>query len=199
MSSQDERFNDAETIMDEIRQALSWTEEKREVNELLALQLLLDLTRRIHSLYGVHEQVSLILDSAIAFADADRAFLMLMEDDGSLRFKMGRSRQGTFISQESFTPSQGVIERTLDKGRTLLVPDAMADTELSKRRSVQNLNLRTVMCAPLMIEKDPIGLLYVDCQHELGSYSAAHINVLASLADQAAVAIHNSKKFETHE
>ncbi len=197
MSDNDDRLHGVDELMEEIRQALSWTEERREVNELLALQLLLDLTRKIHSVHDIHRLIALILDSAIAFADADRAFLVLIEEDGSFRFKMGRNRQKAFIAQTEFTPSQGVIERTLNKGRTLLVPDAQADTELSKRRSVQELNLRTVMCAPLKVKNQPIGVLYVDCQHSLGSYSSAHLNVIASLADQAAVAIKNAQKFET--
>jgi GAF domain-containing protein len=38
----------------------------------------------------------------------------------------------------------------------------------------------------------------VDSQRALGRYSKHHLNVLSSLADQAAVAIHNARKFETH-
>ncbi|NDJ84307.1 MAG: GAF domain-containing protein [Chloroflexi bacterium] len=197
MPEEDDRFRDVDYLMDEIRQALSWTAEAREVNELQALQLLLDLTRKIHSIQDIQELITLILDSAITFVDADRAFLVMLEGDGALRFKMGRSRHKEYLSAEMFTPSTGVIERTLEKGRTLLVPDAQADSVLSKRRSVQDLNLRTVVCTPLMVKKNPIGLLYVDCQHSLGSYSAAHLNVFASLADQAAVAIKNAQKFET--
>ena len=197
MSERDELYQDVDQIMEEIRQALSWTSETREVNELTALQLLLDLTRRIHSMHDIHELITLILDAAIAFVDANRAFLMLLEEDGTLHFKMGRDREHQYISQDEFTPSTGVIERTLERGRTLLVPDAQADDELRKRRSVQELQLRTVLCAPLITKKIAVGLLYVDSQHSMGRYSAAHINVVASLADQAAVAIKNSQKFET--
>src|SRR5690606_29475857 len=124
------------------------------------LQLLLDLTRRLHSTHDIHQLISLILDAAIVFVDADRAFLMLLDADGSLHFKMGRNRKKEYISQEDFTPSTGVVERTLEKGRTLLVPDAQADGELNKRRSVQDLHLRTIMCSPLQYKKTVTGLLY---------------------------------------
>ncbi len=184
--------------MNEIRDALSWTNERREVNELRALQLLLDLTRELHERRDIHERITLILDSVIAFADADRAFLILLDDKGNQRFKMGRDRTRDYIGHEQFTPSKGVIERTLERGRTLLVPDAQVDDELSKRQSVQELHLRTVMCSPLITKDNIIGLLYVDSQHSLGQYSSAHVNVIASLADQAAVAIRNAEKFDTH-
>lgn len=198
MQEPSERFQDVERIMSEIREALSWTDERREVNELKALQLLLDLTRKIHAMRNLHDLIALILDSAIAFADADRAFLMMIqEEEQEMRFKMGRDSDKNFLTQEQFTPSKGVIERTVERGRTLLVPDAMADQELSKRASVQELSLRTVMCSPLLVKREMIGLLYVDSQHSLGRYSSSHVNVIASLADQAAVAINNAQKFDT--
>jgi len=183
--------------MDEIRDALTWTEERKEVNELKALQLLLDLTRRFHTTHDVHHLVEMILDSAIAFADADRAFLMMINDDDSLRFKMGRDHNKQFIPQEEFTPSTSVIEKTLQRGSTFIVPDTLTDTDFNKRRSIQDLSLRTIMCSLLTVKDVHIGLLYVDSQHPMGFYSAAHVNVIASLADQAAVAINNATKFET--
>lgn len=198
MSDLNQRFPEVENLMEEIRDALSWTDERREVNELKALQLLLDLTRKIHETRNLHELIALILDSAIAFADADRSFLILLDED-DLRFKMGRDLNKNYLSADQFTPSKGVISRTLERGRTLLVPDAQADHELSKRQSVQELNLRTVMCSPLSYKQQTFGFLYVDSQHSLGRYSSSHVNVIASLADQAAVAIRNAQKFETHE
>jgi GAF domain-containing protein len=197
--SQEDRFEGIERILEEVREALTWTEESREINELKALHLLLEVTRSIHSTHDVHELIALILDSMIAFADADRAFLILIDEDGSLRFKMGRTRRQDYIPQEEFRPSTGVIEKTLEKRRPVIVPDALADALLKKRQSVQELKLRTVMCAPMVIKQKPtpIGLLYADSQRSVGRYSAAHLSVIASLADQAAVAVQNAQKFDT--
>ncbi len=134
----------------------------------------------------------------VAFADGDRAFLIMMDDDGAMRYKMGRDAHHGYIPVELFTPSSGVIEKTLEKGGAVVVPDAQSDESLKNNISIQQLQLRTVMCSPLMIKGEPIGLLYVDGKRAIGRYSRAHLNVVASLADQAALAIHNAKKFETH-
>lgn len=196
--AEESRFKDVNRILEEITDALSVTSESREINELLALQLLLEITREIHNLSDLHELITLILDSANAFANGDRAFIMLMERDGNLRFKMGRSRRKEYLSVDDFSPSQGVIEKTLERGKPLVIADALSDQELSKRMSVQNLQLRTAMCAPLKVQDNIIGLLYVDSQRWMGRSSRAHLNVMSSLADQAAVAISNARKFETH-
>jgi adenylate cyclase len=192
------KFKDVNRILSEVEDALNVTSDSREVNELLALQLLLELTREIHNIDDLHVLVTLILDSTIAFANGDRAFIMLKDKNDELRFKMGRNRRKEYLSRDDFTPSTGVIERTLEKGKPLVIADAQSDEELSKRVSVQDLQLRTVMCAPLLIKDEVIGLLYVDSQRWMGRSSRAHLNVMASLADQAAVAINNARKFETH-
>ncbi len=192
------KFKDVNRILAEVEDALNVTSDSREVNELLALQLLLELTREIHNIDDLHVLVTLILDSTIAFANGDRAFIMLKDKNDELRFKMGRNRRKEYLSRDDFTPSTGVIERTLEKGKPLVIADAQSDEELSKRVSVQDLQLRTVMCAPLLIKDEVIGLLYVDSQRWMGRSSRAHLNVMASLADQAAVAINNARKFETH-
>jgi GAF domain-containing protein len=187
------RFKDVKRILTEVEEALNVTSESREVNELLALQLLLEITREIHNTKDLDQLITIILDSAIAFANGSRAFLMLFEDDGQLHFKMGRNRKKEYLSEGDFTPSAGVIEKTLAKGKPLVIADAQQDVELMKRQSVQDLQLRTVMAAPLQVKAHTIGLLYVDSQRWMGRSSRAHLSVMGSLADQAAIAINNMR------
>jgi GAF domain-containing protein len=55
------------------------------------------------------------------------------------------------------------------------------------------------MAAPLRYQGQLMGLIYVDSRKPLARYSKHHLSVLTSLADQAAVAITNARKFETHQ
>lgn len=196
--SNDDRLKDVDRILEEVHQAITWTEERRDINELLALQMLLEVTKTIHNIRDTRELITFVLDSMVAFADGDRAFLMMTDDDGAVRYKMGRDSNHQYIPAELFTPSSGVIEKTLEKGGAVVVPDAQTDESLKNNISIQQLQLRTVMCSPLLVRGEVIGLLYVDGKRAIGRYSRAHLNVVSSLADQSALALHNAKKFETH-
>lgn len=193
----DGKFRDINRILSEVDEALHVTNESREVNELLALQLLLEITREIHNTHDLHDLITIILDSAIAFANGNRAFIMLLEEDGELRFKMGRNRKKEYLNNEDFTPSMGVLKKTLEKSKPIVIADAQQDDELNKRDSVQEMQLRTVMCAPMKIKEQTLGLIYVDSQRWMGRSSRAHLNVMGSLAEQAAIAINNARKFDT--
>src|SRR5512147_616752 len=113
--SNDDRLKDVDRILEEVHQAMTWTEERRDINELKALQMLLEVTKTIHSIRDTRELITFVLDSVVAFADGDRAFLMMIDDDGSMHFKMGRDAAHRYIPAELFTPSSGVIEKTLEK------------------------------------------------------------------------------------
>ncbi|MBZ0308339.1 MAG: GAF domain-containing protein [Anaerolineae bacterium] len=196
--SREENLADVDRVLGEVREMLTLTRDTGEINELQALQMLLKVTKELHNIYDTHDLITKVLDSVIAFAEGDRAFLMLLDEANIPQFKMGRDNSGNYLPRDAFSPSQGVLEKTLQEEHTLIFPDAQADPDLSKRESIQELSLRTIMCSPLMIKRYVIGLLYVDSsQNPLTHYTSAHINVLASLADQSAVAIHTAQKFET--
>jgi len=197
-SSYEERLADVDRILQEVREVLVVAQDAGDLNELAILQMLLQVTKELHGIHHVPQLITKILDSALAFVDGERAFLMLLEAE-ELRFKMGRDQDGNYLSREDFVVPSSIIEQVLENAQTLLIPDVRADLELSKRDSIQDLALRTIICCPLLIKRNVIGLLYIDSRHtpHISHTSKGYLNFLTSLADQAAVAIRNAQKFET--
>ena len=192
-------LEDVDRVLGDVREHLDWSLETGEVYELKALQLLLEVAKSLHSLQDIHKVMTVILDSALSFAEADRAFLMMWNGDNTPRFKMGRSYSGEYLTEDDFVVSTSVIEAAMTGQQPIILTDAQADEHFSKRQSILDLDLRTIMAAPLRYQGEVLGILYVDSQRPLTRYTKHHLNVLTSLADQAAVAVHNAKKFETHD
>lgn len=192
-------LEDVDRVLGDVREHLDWSTETGEVYELRALQLLLEVTKSLHSLRDIHRIMTVILDSALSFAEADRAFLMMWNGDDTPRFKMGRSYNGEYLTEADFVISTSIIEAAMTGQRPIILSDAQADAYFGKRQSIMDLDLRTIMAAPLRHQGQVLGILYVDSQRPLTRYTKHHLNVLTSLADQAAVAVNNAKKFETHD
>lgn len=195
---QNQRLASVDTLLSEIREQLAVIDAESDYFALRALQLLLEVSKAMHTQPNVHSLVALILDSVLSFVDGDRAFLMLLDETGSPRFKMGRDKAGNYLTYEDFVVSTGVVNETLASAKPIILVDAQNDELYNKRQSVQDLSLRTIMAAPLRYAQGTIGLIYVDSQRPLSKVTPHHLNLLASLADQATVAIHNAQKFETH-
>jgi GAF domain-containing protein len=199
MSGKYDPFATVDHTLKEVREILTIARDAGDVNELVVLQMLLQVTKELHGIESLRDLVTKVLDSALAFTDGERAFVMMLEGDGSLRFKMGRTMEGDYLSVEDFSPSTTIVQQVIEVRDTLIIPDAQADEALSKRQSIVEMGLRTIMCAPLISKKEVLGVLYVDSRQTTPpTFSQrAYLNFLSSLADQAAVAIRNAQKFET--
>ncbi|NDJ77833.1 MAG: GAF domain-containing protein [Chloroflexi bacterium] len=197
-NNKQEHLQSLDQVLDDVREHLPYVNEQGDAYELRALQLLLEVTKAMHREHDIYRLVTMILDSALSFAEAERAFLMLLDEEGDLRFKMGRTYAGEYLSEEDFVISTSVVNEALDGQKPVILADAQRNEHFKMRDSILDLELRTIMAAPLRTSQELLGLLYVDSRRPLIRYSKHHRNVLASLADQAAIAIFNARKFETH-
>ena len=191
-------LHDADRVLNEIREQIDLTHESGDIAELKALQLLLEVTKSMHGQHDIRALMALVLDSVLSFAEADRAFLLMMDKNGEPRFKMGRTYDGHFLLEDDCVISTTVANEALDSLAPIILIDAQHDEKFSARQSIVDLDLRTIMAAPLRCSEEVLGLIYVDSKRPLTRYNKHHLNVLSSLSDQAAVALHNARKFDTH-
>jgi len=196
-NDQKRRMEEVDRLLREVHEELALA---RDVNdELRALHLLLQVMRAMQDDLDILTLMTLILDSALAFAEAERAFLLLLNTSGEPRLKLGRSNTGDYISAREVTLSSRIVQTALLRHRPIIVPDAQGDVPYSKWDSIVKLKLRTVIAAPLRVHEQTIGLLYVDSRRALARFGAHHISGMTALANQAALALANAQKFETHQ
>ena len=188
---------DVDRVLQEVREELALAQDDND--ELRALHLLLQVMRAIHEDIGVHTLIKLILDGALAFAEAERAFILLLSPNGEARLKMGRNSAGEYLRARDCTLSSRVVQTALLRHRPIILPDAQGDVPYSKWDSIVKLKVRTVIAAPLRVRDQAIGLLYVDSRRPLLRYSPHHLSVMTALADQAAQALARAQKFDTYQ
>lgn len=191
-------LNDVDRVLADVREHLDFGLEQGEEYELRALQLLLEVTKSMHTIRDIRELMVVVLDSVLAFAEADRAFLLLMNGGDQPRFKMGRTYSRDYLTEDDCIISHSVIDEAITCQEPVILTDAQSDPRFGTRQSIIDLDLRTIMAAPLRCDDAVLGLIYVDSRRPLTRYSKHHLNVLSSLADQAAVALRNAQKFDTH-
>lgn len=191
------RLEEVDRLLREVREELALA---RDVNdELRALHLLLQVMRATQDDLDIYTLMTLILDSALAFVEAERAFLLLLSASGEPRLKMGRSSAGDYLKASESALSSRVVQTALLRRRPIILPDAQSDVPYSKWDSIVKLKLRMVIAAPLRVGEQTIGLLYVDSRRALARFGPHHLSVMTALANQAALALANAQKFETHQ
>ncbi len=93
-------------------------------------------------------------------------------------------------SRQAFT-ARAILERAV-----VHVPDVSQDTErLEARDLAQVVGFRSVLSVPMLREGNPVGAITV-WRAAVGPFSAQHVALLRTFADQAAIAIENVRLFK---
>ena len=163
-------------------------------NEHLAL--LYRLSQTFNSSLDLGEVLNQVMDEVIAATHAERGFVMLVESEGRLAFHAARGLDHQTIERPDFQVSRGIVERVASLGQPMLTSDAQLDERFSMRESVMLLGLRSVMCAPLIVQGRTIGVIFVDNRLRAGIFQPADLELLNAIASSAAIAIENARLYQ---
>ncbi len=155
------------------------------------LEMLNSLSRTISTTLVMEEVLDLVVQLTLEVTTAERGFLLLWEQD-RLSCRAAFKRGGERLDPEAQAISQSICQRVLDSGESLCVEDASADEHLQVQASIMALNLRTVMCVPLIAKQTVLGLLYVDSQAIVNHFTERDLELLEAIANHASVAIENA-------
>jgi signal transduction histidine kinase len=101
-----------------------------------------------------------------------------------------------FLEQHPIVPGRGTATgRAALEGRTIHIPDVLADSEYTLVEGQKIAGYRTLLAVPLMREGAPIGVL-VMARAEPRPFMAKQIELATTFADQAMIAIENVRLFD---
>jgi len=90
---------------------------------------------------------------------------------------------------------ESAIGRSIVEGKTIHIPDVLADPEYMMLEVQQKASFRTVLAVPLLREGIPIGVIFL-ARSEVRPFTEKQIELVAIFADQAVIAIENVRLFD---
>ncbi|MGE5707755.1 MAG: diguanylate cyclase, partial [Bacteroidota bacterium] len=179
-----EQMTDFSTNLKE--QVAEWASLKRSHKHL---EQLVQFSLSIHQLHDLDEVLNRVVDLVVEITGSDRGFLLMYQDGQLQCHAMKNIRTDNALE---WGVSEAIAKEVLLSEEPLCIYDAMNDARFSQQESVQSLHLRTVICVPLCIHEQTVGVIYVDRQSVNEQFSQADLDLLQSLAAQAANAIENA-------
>jgi transcriptional regulator with GAF, ATPase, and Fis domain len=156
------------------------------------LRRLLRLSRRLNSELRLDVLLDDVMDTAIELSDADRGFLLLRDESGTLQISVARHiDQATLAGEPGL--SRSIAERVVQDGEFIVTTNAGEDLRFGASESVAAFQLRSVLCVPLRVKSRIVGALYLDHRFRMGAFDGQATVLLAERADIAAVAIENAR------
>jgi len=160
------------------------------------LRALMSVGQVINSSMGLRRVLEEVMDSLISLIHAERGFLMLRESNGELAVQIARGIAHINLDEEAFKVSKTVVRKVVESGTPVLTTNAQADPRFDAQMSVAAYQLRSILCVPLKLKDDLIGVLYVDNRAHAGIFKENDLELISGFADQAAVAINSARLFE---
>lgn len=175
-------------------------------DDLRQIAALLDGVRALGSGRVLQDVLALVVDASLEVSGAERGFIMLASGDGTLEFKLGRSRGKQALVDPTFATSRKIPEAVFQTGETRVVADLLDDQLAGAHEGTVALGIRHVVCVPLnyvhyvesadaRAEDRRIGVLYLDSRSRGRLASGTTKTSLETLAAEASVAIENARLY----
>ncbi len=99
------------------------------------------------------------LDRLLTISATDRGFIMLPEADG-LVVKVRRNLDSDM--EKSIHLSMSSVQRVFEQGEAIWIHNVAENESLMAQKSVLDLQLKTILCLPLLVQGKCIGVVYLD-------------------------------------
>ena len=160
---------------------------------------LLTVSRQMAEMHNLETLLSFALDEVLQLVGAERGYIVLVDEAGPFNFKVKRNRDGTNITSETDAISHSVLDTVIRSQQSLVVENAVADPRFDAAPSVKQMQLRSIMCVPLITKNRLIGAIYVENRSEAARFAEEDLDPLAFFSNQAAVSIENAHLYNNLE
>jgi len=161
------------------------------------LKAVLEISLAINSSFVLEEILQVVMQKAVELLSAERGFIMLLDSAGRLQFKSAHNIRKEDTSGEYFKISNSIADRVAQTGKSVYASDAQEDERYANQQSVVELHLRSIMCVPLKIKSNVIGVIYLDNSSQAKLFLKSDLYLFELFAQQAAIAIHNAQLYSS--
>ena len=163
-----------------------------ERTNLLALT---EISQVINSSLDLDDVLRIVMDNIVRLTGAERGFMMLRDHDGQMTTRIARNWEQESLNESEHAVSRTVIEKVIETGEAILTTNAQEDPRFGKQESIIAFNLRSILCVPLKVKNELIGVIYADNRIRTGIFNESQRDLLGVFANQAAIAIENARLF----
>ena len=193
----DEAAEGNSTVMTRLDVSSGSSSLRLEVNPHAKLKALLEISRSLGRAVALNDVLPKVLDSLLTiFPQADRGVMVLRDAaSGKLVPRALKHRRPELL--DTVRISRTIVQGVMASKEAILSADASSDIRFKASESIVDFHIRSVMCAPLITSQGEVtGVIQIDTADQRNRFSRDDLEVLASVACQAAIAVENAELHE---
>ena len=177
--------------------------------DLEKLTLFLEAARKLNTAGVLDEILITLLDATLKLTRAERGYVFMKAENGSLSLSAGRNSKGEPLLDDK-TISHSILDEAIKSNSEFVITDTSQSLNLAGRQSIVAYDLPTVICIPLRkpqvqttrdtqaatpadTSAEVMGALYVDSRFASRDISSVSNDILHAFATEAASLIENAR------
>lgn len=161
------------------------------------LQALLQVSLAINSSLVLDDILRIVMAKAVELMQAERGLIMLLDETGELQIKSAYNLCKEEMMEEDFRISGTITHKVAETGRSVYTSDALADDRFAKQQSIVELHLRSIMCVPITLKEQVIGVIYLDNSSQSKMFLKSDLYLFELYAQLVANALHNAQVYDS--
>lgn len=121
---------------------------------------------------------------------------MLRDGWGELQVKATRNIDQLDLYDKDLPVIKSVVMQVAETGVPVLTTDAQEDPHFGQQNSVAEHNLRSILCVPMKLREEVIGVIYVDNRVNSHLFQKDDRKILSAIMDQATIAIDHVRVYD---
>jgi len=158
------------------------------------VRLLIDSLRAVSSETDSDALLEEMVDRAVRTVRAERGLLFTRGADGKPRLRVARAANQTDLPHSTTWSSQ-VVESVLEGGASVCKSEDN-DTDFDPSQSMISLDIRAVMCVPLVFQEKRQGVIYVDARASERPFAHSDLRFFEAFADMLSIVWTNRQAIE---
>lgn len=162
-------------------------------SSLNTIEALTKISKAISSDLYLEDILKLIVTVTAEVMNSRICTLMLLDDKKQyLVIRATQSISEEYINKNPLKKGEGIVWKAADTNKPIVVPDVLKEPDYKYKDVAEKEGLVSLLCVPMAVKNRVIGVLncYTSKPHK---FSKTEINVLTSVANQAAIAIENTE------
>lgn len=167
-----------------------------------AWNVMRELSDVIGSLLPTDQLLTRVMDIIFQEAEVDRGVIFVRDEaTGEFLPDVVRFRnpvQTPDTNGKSIIASRTIIKHVVESRSGVLCSNIVTDKRFQSGKSVQNLGMRSVVCAPIVAREQVLGAIHLDCPVTRHTFNEHELRLVTAIGYQTGLAIENARLVQSH-
>ncbi len=161
-----------------------------------------ELSDVISSLLAPDQLLQRVMDIVFEEVPAERGVVFIRDEESKellpaiVRFRSRKARAEA--TRSAISASRAIVDHVVKTHEGVLCTNTIRDQRFRDGRSIKEIGIRSVICAPILVRDEILGVIHLDCPTSEHTYNEHELRLITALGYQTGLATENARLVQSH-